>query len=198
MAKFKVGDRVRAVKETSLLNYVDVYVVERVDGNDVFVDVGDGYGVLGYSEDYFKPLPVAAEAQPAADAPANKLKLREGVAYKAANGAKVGPLIDCGGYWNCENRTGVEGNPGHYTGFGISAFKGILPRPEWRSKFDLVAEWADEPAVTPVETEPDTTLHIKFTSDFSELDAAIAVRKKKFKKLIKLARKAGIELREAA
>lgn len=48
------------------------------------------------------------------------------------------------------------------------------------------------------ETRPDTTLHIKFTSDFSELDAAILVRKKKLKKLIKLARKAGIELREAA
>lgn len=46
--------------------------------------------------------------------------------------------------------------------------------------------------------EPDTTLRIKFTSDFSELDADILVRKKKLKKLIKLARKAGIELREAA
>lgn len=73
-------------------------------------------------------------------------------------------------------------------------------------KFVLASDWSigAEVGYLPVadlelaDTEPDTTLHIKFTSDFSELDAAILVRKKKLKKLIKLARKAGIDLLEAA
>lgn len=104
--KFKVGDRVKAIKGTAILKVGDVYTVELVDGDEVFVDVGDEYGVLGYGAHYFE--------------------------------------------------------------------------------------------AAPPQQEPDTTLHIKFTSDFSELDAAILVRKKKLKKLIKLAAKAGIELREAA
>lgn len=112
----------------------------------------DGYAKPGHgwfvTAQRIEPLPIAAPAQPAG------LRIREGIAYKAANGAKVGPLIDCGGYWNCENRTGVEGNPGHYTGFGISAFKGTLPRAEWRSEFDLVAEWVDEPTA-PVSAQVD-------------------------------------------
>jgi len=104
--KFKVGDRVKAVKGTAILKVGEIYTVERVDGYRVYVGVDD-YGTLDYGQDYFDLVPAQQQ-------------------------------------------------------------------------------------------EPDATLHIKFTSDFSELDAAILVRKKKLKKLIKLARKAGIELREAA
>lgn len=69
----------------------------------------------------------------------------------------------------------------------------VAPTPVGAQVDTLAEEYGPAP-----QPEPDATLNIKFTSDFSDLDAAILVRKKKLKKLIKLARKAGIELREAA
>lgn len=144
-----------------------------------------------------EPLPVAS-AQPAA-----ALKIEAGRYYKTRDGRKVGPMRDDGcGLFGAE---GFNFKEWYDNGRCYTDLSRTTPK-------DLVAEWQDTspaPVAAQVDTlaeeygpaqqqEPDATLHIKFTSDFSELDAAILVRKKKLKKLIKLARKAGIELREAA
>ncbi len=147
-----------------------------------------------------EPLPVAAP-QPAAE-----LKIEAGRYYKTRDGRKVGPLMttDNNEYWPFKWPEQTM----YYKADGYSC-PGAANR--HRDQDDLIAEWptaqsnvgAQVDAIAEEygpaqQQEPDTTLHIKFTSDFSEMDAAILVRKKKLKKLIKLARKAGIELREAA
>lgn len=212
MAKFKVGDRVRAVKDyPGSFTIGREYVVRYFDPIEYRLGVQrDDKGLEnGITADYFDPLPVAAEAQLAAP-----LKIEAGKFYRTRDGRKVGPMEVFSGKGLAASFIGqqaaftspdLEANRtgGSYTADGVWLTSGgESPHDliaEWRDAPSATdAEWVDEPAVTPVETEPDTTLHIKFTSDFSELDAAIAVRKKKLKKLIKLARKAGIELREAA
>lgn len=88
------------------------------------------------------PLPVAAEAQNAPAAPA-PLTIRAGCYYKTRDGRKVGPMRQDRGFWNADG--GANGTPGHFTGSGISALNGILPRDEQRQRHDLIAEW---PAAT--------------------------------------------------
>lgn len=164
----------------------------------VFVDNDGDYRSRSYG---FEPLPVAAEAQPAAP-----LKIEAGKFYRTRDGRKVGNIHKDFGYW-FGNVVGESGTRA-FEPDGKHGNEHIPNNPD----LDLIAEWQDTPAA-PVaaqidaiaeeygpapQQEPDTTLHIKFTSDFSELDAAILVRKKKLEKLINLARKAGIELREAA
>ena len=155
-----------------------------------------------------EPLPVAS--QPAAQEPAPPvLKIEAGRYNRTRDGRKVGPM---------ERDDWGDGQP-WTDGERWYCEDGQWARSEINDN-DLIAEWqepttnvgaqvdtlAEEYGSARVATtsndnapgEPDTTLHIKFTSDFSELDAAILVRKKKLKKLIKLASKAGIDLREAA
>lgn len=182
-----------------------------------------GVSIDGSDWSYFvndlEPLPVAAEAQPAV--PAVPLTIQAGKFYKARDGRKVGPadtnpdnfIVDV----DHRGRKAVAVIPN----IGCVDATGVWLYGDGNTDHDLIAECPSDTTASDTTTnvaatvdaineeygpvvaagddkEPDTTLHIRFTSDFSELDAAILVRKKKIKKLIKLARKAGIELLEAA
>lgn len=103
-----------------------------------------------------------------------KFKVGDRVVYRKYMGGE-----DC---YGTVDDVSVDGKRVHASDWSVGAEDGYLSASE--------LELAD--------TKADATLHLKFTSDFSELDAAILVRKKKLKKLIKLAAKAGIQLREAA
>jgi hypothetical protein len=186
----KVGERVR-IKSAKLSSH------QRHEGKRTWT--GDNsFGVVWLAEE-LEPLPVAVP-QPASTtnvgAQVDTLAEEYGPARVAAASTaeeakpkfKVGDRVVFRNYSGSEHCYGtvedvsVDGKRVLASDWSIGAEVGYLPAAD--------LELAD--------TEPDTTLHIKFTSDFSELDAAILVRKKKLKKLIKLARKAGIDLREAA
>lgn len=210
----KVGERVRFVRDNTDggAKYGakgEVVTVMSV-GSDIGncrIDVSSSHLTWhhgAYLSD-LEPLPVAP--QPAAQEPA--LKIEAGRYYKTRDGRKV--LVDHNPHYNSAESDSYPWK--HDCGYG--GYHGLTETGTScinHSGSDLIAEWQDAPSA-PVAAqvdaiaeeygpapphEPDTTLRIKFTSDFSELDAAILVRKKKLKELIKLARKAGIDLREAA
>ncbi|WP_158527096.1 hypothetical protein [Sinorhizobium meliloti] len=93
------------------------------------VSTGDSFGIVGL--EHIEPLPVAAEAQPAA------LQIQAGKFYRTRDGRKVGPMRK----WDDDS-------------FDVSVGDGRLWRPdglryyrESRGDSDLIAEWVDEPAV---------------------------------------------------
>lgn len=202
----KVGERVRRFKghnSGSLVGHEAV--VQEIEDISDFDHHGPWLkfedGTSGYATS-FEPLPVAPQ-------PAAALKIEAGKFYRTRDGRKV--LVDHNPHYNSAESDSYPWK--HDCGYGW--YHGLTENGTsciGHAGSDLVAEWHDTPAA-PIaaqvdaiaeeygpapQPEPDTTLHLKFTSDFSELDAAILVRKRKLKKLIKLARKAGIQLREAA
>ncbi len=193
----KVGERVRCTQGCG-----DATVKYLAEGGKFLVDWDDGtVGEIPWlAGKDFEPLPVAAPQPP--------LTIEAGKFYRTRDGRKVGP-IKSAFHWLYADFNGTS-QPFFEDG---THGAGLQPN---KPCLDLIAEWpetsnvgaqvdtlAEEYGPAPASNdnaaaEPDTTLNIKFTSDFSDLDAAILVRKKKLKKLIKLARKAGIDLREAA
>ncbi|OKP79804.1 hypothetical protein BTE77_06860 [Ensifer adhaerens] len=127
----KVGERVRAVNETSILVAGREYEVERVEQDYVFVDRGE-FGVADYPLSYFEPLLVAAPAQPAV------LTIQQGKFYKTRDGRKVGPMEE-----RCES-CGTEYVWHHDRGRRIYKADGTNYDP---GANDLIAEWVDEPVV---------------------------------------------------
>lgn len=213
----KVGERVRYSGKSTIYNEKELVGLEGTVTHvgtressvkwDREVVRGISTGGAKY-HDNLEPLPVVAPAQPAAQEPAAPLKIEAGK-FKVGDRVSIGdrhPYILAPSQMsglvkdvNATTRRGpilVEidnyGGSLHFLEDELSIVKDTPAAPV-AAQVDAIAE-----EYGPAPTEPDTTLHIKFTSDFSELDAAILVRKKKLKKLIKLARKAGIELREAA
>lgn len=192
MGKFKVGDRVRCIDDsyTSVVKRGEEYDVVGV--NDPYIDVledGEPRGMYAHRFELVAPA----------------ITITPGKFYRTRDGRKVGNIHKDFGFWF--GRVVGESGSRAFEPDGKHGNKHIQNNPD----LDLIAEWHDTPSAPiaaqvdaiaeeygPPPAEPDATLNIKFTSDFSELDAAILVRKKKLKKLIKLARKAGIELREAA
>lgn len=185
---YKVGDKVRALDSVNgEFTRGKIYTVKRVGEFSLSTEEDDsGRTDNGWTSSNFELVPT--------------FTISAGKFYRTRDGRKVGPMEsdDWGdGYPWTDGERWYSGN-----GAWIESEE---------SEHDLIAEWHDTPS-SPVATqvdaiaeeygpapaEPDTTLHIKFTSDFSELDAAILVRKKEIKKLIKLSRKAGIDLRGAA
>jgi len=75
------------------------------------------------------------------------MKIEEGKYYRTRDGRKVGPMGRTDGFWTACG--GASGTPGHFTEDGISAFLGKLPREASRQRYDLIAEWTDEPASKP-------------------------------------------------
>lgn len=63
MAKFKVGDRVRAVGETAIIVRGRVFTVAEATFaaplHHVFIHTGTSHGVLNYTDDMFEPVAVA-------------------------------------------------------------------------------------------------------------------------------------------
>lgn len=156
MGKFKVGDWVQAVKGTALLRVGDVYVVKSVDGSEVFVDVGDGYGDLSCGADYFEPLPVTPQ-------PAAALKIESGKFYRTRDGRKVGPMRDDGcGLFGAE---GFNFKEWYDNGRCHTDLSRTTPK-------DLVAEWQDTPSA-PIAAQVDTINE--------EYGPVVAASKPKFK-----------------
>lgn len=210
----KVGERVRFVRDNTdggaeygAKGEVVTVMSEASEVGNCQIDVSSSHfswNPGAYLSD-LEPLPVAAP-QPAAPT----LKIEAGRYYKTRDGRKVGPIRDKDDL-NDHYPFRADGGPGGTIYYRASGTCNLGWSQSGSEDFDLIAEWptaqsnvgtqvdaiAEEYGPAP-QPEPDTTLNIKFTSDFSELDAAILVRKKKLKKLIKLASKAGIDLREAA
>ncbi|MDW9650832.1 hypothetical protein GOB33_22370 [Sinorhizobium meliloti] len=96
------------------------------------VIVGGGSDVAYVSAEHIEPLPVAAEAQPAA------LQIEAGNSYRTRDGRKVGPMErddwGDGQPWTCGERWYSDN--GSWLGNGQE------------DKQDLIAEWVDEPAVS--------------------------------------------------
>jgi hypothetical protein len=152
----KVGERVRLVKDgksttgavgklATLVTWGDGTFIQ--DNEDYLLDIDPpvDYRTVAITKNFtratidcFEPLPVAAEAKPAA------LKIEAGKFYKTRDGRKVGPMEKVSDFWTAGS--GANGTPGHFTNEGVSAFLGILPREENRAQHDLIAEWVDEPA----------------------------------------------------
>lgn len=208
----KVGKRVRFVRDNTdggaeygAKGEVVTVMSEASEIGNCQIDVSSSHlswNPGAYLSD-LEPLPVAAP-QPAAE-----LKIEAGRYYKTRDGRKVGPMRDKDDL-NDHYPFRADGGAGGTIYYRASGTCNLGWSQSGSEDFDLIAEWPETTNIgAQVDTlaeeygpaqqqEPDTTLHIKFTSDFSEMDAAILVRKKKLKKLIRLARKAGIELREAA
>lgn len=167
--RFSVGDKVRALEGWIDITKGETYEVAELDDEDDGIYVWDNVGDKGYMHAHeVELIPsytscAAAEVDNLADeygapdsghtlgdilaaALRKPLTIHAGRYYKTRDGRKVGPMQNCGYYWRIDGDG--EGNPGHYTKDGISAFEGILPRDEVRHVFDLIAEWHDEPAAS--------------------------------------------------
>lgn len=100
------------------------------------VNTGDSYGIVGI--ECFEPLPVAAEAQPAA------LTIEAGKFYKTRDGRKVGPAFirnDIATFGELNNwASAVWANDGRQSS-----------RSDKTSELDndIISEWVDEPAEQP-------------------------------------------------
>ncbi|UYE95786.1 hypothetical protein HAAEEKHM_00066 [Sinorhizobium phage AP-16-3] len=134
----KVGDRVQRVKGYNPgSNIGHIATVLEVEDISAYDDEGPWLkftdGTSGYASS-FEPLPVAAEAQPAA------LKIEAGRYYKTRDGRKVGPVAQKSGY--------MEAGGYHYSNTGECCFLGQSGDDTY-PEFDLIAEWVDEPAVAP-------------------------------------------------
>ena len=141
-ATFNVGDRVRYVNR----KFGEATVIA-ITPLGIKVDAGSEYGICTEKPSSLEL--VDWDHDPRKAAKTEPLKIEAGKFYKTRDGRKVGPMQDCGSFWRI-NGDG-EGNPGHYTADGISAFEGRLPREDRRAVYDLVAEWTSSCAAAQVD-----------------------------------------------
>ncbi|WP_157733211.1 hypothetical protein [Bosea sp. AS-1] len=153
MAKFKVGDRVRAVGETAIIERGREYTVAEATFyaplHHVFVHTGTSHGVLNYTDDMFELVEPVAVAHATAT-----LQIEAGKYYKTRDGRKVGPME----HWNFYNEQffhapSSELNGEYWQKNGVNS----EPHIGQDRDLDLIAEWVDEPAIT---TPPHVTLGI--------------------------------------
>lgn len=147
--RFKKGDRVRALVDWCQVKKGDKYVVD-----EAVRDKGAWINVKGGPNHYMTSSEIELvddnwDYDPRKATKPEPLKIEAGKFYKTRDGRKVGPMQNCGDYWRI-NGDG-EGNPGHYTKEGTSAFEGRLPRPDWRAEYDLVSEWTSSCAAAQVD-----------------------------------------------
>lgn len=139
----KVGDRVRVDYNSDWRGDGEV-ILTVLESCNVRMDDGR---VGGFSFHHLMPLPVAAEAQGAVEAP---LTIEAGKFYKTRDGRKVGPME----VTYRPDYTDRDGNRAafHVDGMGHYAANGNwLERLGQEAGGDLVAEWVDStPADTPV------------------------------------------------
>lgn len=152
----KVGERVRCIQGTSIVDEGKVYTVVAgkyapSGNNTFFVDTGWQHGALDYSTDYFEPItekptaPVAGQAQPAA------LKIEAGRYYKTRDGRKVGPMKK----WRDSSHPWVSDFPNTTKDPYVLLFKPDGSNYELRH-LDLVALWeesANDNAAAPTAAE---------------------------------------------
>lgn len=197
----KVGERVRYVasyetqaasKEAVVLkvsDYGDIQVRQVVNGA-VHTELPSSLEPVTDS-----PLPVAAEAQPAAPAP---LTIQAGKFYKTRDGRKVGPMVDdCS--FDCVAFIEKPGDGRGWSKFGIGLGRAVGE--------DLIAEWVEPttntaatvdaldgeygPVVAVADRDNDTvcfTVSLDTSELHEELDAVIS----KLKKIRKLQRELGL------
>lgn len=193
----KIGDKVvildnKTLGGATIKEYPvgSILTIERTcsdaDGNEAYLFAGH--------HQYLRRTQIEPVTEPT-------LTIEAGRHYKTRDGRKVGPLTqnDDMPHLFGAPQIGISHNAQWYdTGRALSY--GEHPS-------DIIAEWVDEqqPAndnstagfTIPIlddEPQADTNLHIKFTGDFSELDAEIDRVKRRLKKLAKKARKLGINL----
>lgn len=209
----KVGERVRFVRDSTAGGSVfggagDAATVSRdsVCGYDgrLHVDVTLDSGILEFNPaayvDDLEPLPVAAEAQPAAqDAPAapvaETLTIRAGGFYKTRDGRKVGPMV-----YRRHQRDFIK-EPGDGCVYRDDGKRINVDTPNE----DIIAEWPDTttnvaatvdaldeeygPVVADRDNDTvDFTVSLDTSELHEELDAVIA----KLKKIRKLQRELGL------
>lgn len=130
---FAVGDRVRAIDETCILNKGSEHVVVKVDDKRLHIEIPP-YGALDYPHEYFEH--VAAQPQ---------LTIRAGCYYKTRDGRKVGPIAssgDCEWVWETKKKwTMMDGTRAAWREDGS-----FSPDEDKEHPADLIAEWVDEPA----------------------------------------------------
>lgn len=205
-AKFKIGDRVRALRSCGAGGFVagGVYIVKHAyfqgAHHRISVEVDSvGSTTNGWIAENFELLPVAANAQP------TPLTIQAGAYYRTRDGRKVGPAEAIGGgkfCWDVPHGQAFYG----YTADGKSCIRVALD--------DLIAEWVDEPAADakvagsndngtagftiPImddeDVEPDSKLVVSISADTTALDAEIDRVLRRLKKLKKKARKLGVNL----
>ena len=138
-AKFKIGDRVRALRSCGAGGFVagGVYIVKHAyfEGahHRISVEVDSvGSTTNGWIAENFELLPVAANAQPA------PLTIQAGAYYRTRDGRKVGPMDGPSqwlGQW-FDRSVSVSSQGWFSNGAFIEGCN---------SPLDLIAEWVDEP-----------------------------------------------------
>lgn len=142
----KVGDRVRFTDECKEYWWFGPHTenkegVIRLDrGADYDFEDGrfevrtaESFGIVGLK--HIEPLPVAAEAQPAA------LTIAAGKFYKTRDGRRVGPM-ETMPWTDDEMSVLIDGEARVFSVLGGEHVYGLR-------ELDLIAEWADEPATAP-------------------------------------------------
>jgi hypothetical protein len=167
----KVGERVRFVRDNTdggaeygAKGEVVTVMSEASDVGSCQIDVSSSHlswNPGAYLSD-LEPLPVAAEAQPAAT-----LKIEAGRYYRTRDGRKVGPMRDD---WSMESVYHYHVTEGILTGNLWSATGGGYPGQEQDT--DLIAEWQDTPSA-PVAAQVDAIAE--------EYGPVVAASKPKFK-----------------
>lgn len=150
----KVGDRVNVIYGHG---WEGPGVVTRGRGAAGIISVRMETGKFADDEGGFDvadlhPLPVAAEAQPAAP-----LTIQAGRYYKTRDGRKVGPMEDYPGTaWDDQEALLKASIDGENRLFRVTSGIHLFGK----TNFDLIAEWteADEPVVAVEEVEPATKL----------------------------------------
>ena len=196
----KVGERVRAVKGTCLLNEGQEYEVIAMSKRGPIVTVFSAGGKrhdLNYEVERFEPLPVAAEAQPVA------LKIEAGKFYCTRDGRKVGPMHLYYDDGSCFGSNGTF-TGGLWKPDGSAWFDGAKDSP------DLIALWQDEPAAATTasndnapstngftvplvdDEDDDTTVTLTVTVDSSGAESALDAIIAKLERIAELQGQLGI------
>lgn len=132
----KVGDRVRFKEKYGHHNAGDEVTIAGFDSDCEIVSTDTNHSVFVHR---LEPLPVAAEAQPAAQS-TGKLTIETGKFYRTRDGRKVGPVGP--------NEGGLQGYPWQDDSSWSDCWTadGRYYEDVVDSVHDLIAEWADEPA----------------------------------------------------